>query len=196
MGQISFKIILVVPLFVLLSLSLFVFYGYDIDIVDGKLNVDSPVKMPENVIVPWSNNLFIGAKRVSAKNLTESQFSGEIDELYFYNNELKDLPITLPWQKPRFYSSYHLYPILIKTEKNFKSQKQVFNDLRKNKIGVNLHYIPIHRHPYYEDLNFKYGDFPVAEKFHQEALSIPIFPNLQEEELDYVVSVLRKVLIK
>jgi UDP-4-amino-4,6-dideoxy-N-acetyl-beta-L-altrosamine transaminase len=114
----------------------------------------------------------------------------------FYNNELKDLPITLPWQKPRFYSSYHLYPILIKTEKNFKSQKQVFNELRKNKIGVNLHYIPIHRHPYYEDLNFKYGDFPVAEKFHQEALSIPIFPTLQEEELDYVVSVLRKVLIK
>ena len=56
--------------------------------VDGKLNVDSPVKMPENIIVPWSNNLFIGAKRVSAKNLTESQFSGEIDELYFYNNEL------------------------------------------------------------------------------------------------------------
>ena len=72
--------------------------------VDGKLNVDSPVKMPENVIVPWSNNLFIGAKRVSAKNLTESQFSGEIDELYFYNNELTvseikqlidDAPLTL-----------------------------------------------------------------------------------------------------
>ena len=72
--------------------------------VDGKLNVDSPVNMPENVIVPWSNNLFIGAKRVSAKNLTESQFSGEIDELYFYNNELTvseikqlidDAPLTL-----------------------------------------------------------------------------------------------------
>lgn len=113
----------------------------------------------------------------------------------FYNSKLRDLPITLPWQNPSFYSSYHLYPILIKQGSNLKPQKQVFNELRENKIGVNLHYIPVHRQPYYENLNFKYGDFPISEKFHKEAISIPIFPTLQEEHQEYVISIIKKIII-
>ena len=72
-----------------------------------------------------------------------------------YNTELKNFPLTLPWQSPSSYSSYHLYPILIKKKPGLKSQIQVYNELIENNISANLHYIPVHRHPYYKNLGFK-----------------------------------------
>ena len=62
----------------------------------------------------------------------------------------------------------------------------------KNNIEVNLHYIPVHRHPYYENLGFKKNDFPVAEKFHQEAISIPMYATLKDEDREYIIKTLRK----
>jgi len=73
----------------------------------------------------------------------------------YYEKKLKDLPLIRPWQSPNNYSSYHLYPILIKPNLIFKTQKQIYTELRKNDIQVNLHYIPVHRQPYYENLGFK-----------------------------------------
>ena len=112
-----------------------------------------------------------------------------------YDDELKKLPIITPWQTTEAYSSYHLYPLLIKN-KNIKSQRKIYHELIKNKIGVNLHYTPVHRHPYYESLGFKKNDFPESEKFHCEALSIPIYFSLTNEEQKYVIEVLKKVIIK
>ena len=111
----------------------------------------------------------------------------------YYNDELKELPLTTPWQAPYSDSSYHLYPILINSTKCGKSQRQVYDELRKNDIAVNLHYTPVHRHPYYANLGFKKNDFPVAEKFHQEVISIPIYPSLQDKHKDHVVKTLRNV---
>ncbi len=111
----------------------------------------------------------------------------------YYNNELKDLPLTIPWQAPYAHSSYHLYPILINSNKCGKTQRQVYDELRKKDIAVNLHYTPVHRHPYYANLGFKKNDFPIAEKFHQEVISIPIYPSLQDKHKDYVVKTLRNV---
>jgi UDP-4-amino-4,6-dideoxy-N-acetyl-beta-L-altrosamine transaminase len=111
----------------------------------------------------------------------------------YYDTELKNLIVTVPWQAPNVYSSYHLYPILIKANLNFKTQKQVYDELRKNDIGVNMHYIPAHRHPYYEQLGFKKNDFPVAEKFHQEAISIPMYAALQDEQQAYIVKILKNI---
>ena len=87
----------------------------------------------------------------------------------YYDTELKDLPITTPWQAPNTYSSYHLYPILIKSKLGLKNQRQIYDELRNKNIAVNLHYTPVHRHPYYENLGFKENDFSIAEKFHRES---------------------------
>ena len=114
----------------------------------------------------------------------------------YYDTELKNLPLTIPWQSPNAYSSYHLYPILIKNNLDNKTQKQVYNELRENEIAVNLHYIPVHRHPYYENLGFKRNDFPIAEKFHREAISIPIYSSLTKEKQKTVIEVLKLVIKK
>ena len=109
-----------------------------------------------------------------------------------YDTELKNLSLVTPWQAPNVYSSYHLYPVLIKNNFNNKSQRQVYDELIKNNIAANLHYTPVHRHPYYENLGFKKNDFPVAEKFHQEAISIPMFAMLKNEDQKYVIETLKK----
>lgn len=111
-----------------------------------------------------------------------------------YDSELKNLPLITPWQQPHVYSSYHLYPILIKDNLSPKTQRQVYNELIKNNIIVNLHYIPVHRQPYYENLGFKKNDFPIAEKLHKEIISIPIYPSIQVEQQDYVLETLKKAI--
>jgi len=112
----------------------------------------------------------------------------------YYNDELKCLSLVLPWQEHNVYSSYHLYPILIKGNLVKKTQIQIYNELRKKNIGVNLHYIPVHRHPFYKNLGFKKADFPVAEKLHKEIISIPIFPTLKKDHQKHVIDILRKTI--
>ena len=74
------------------------------------------------------------------------------------------------------------------------SHKEVFNQLRKNSIGVNLHYIPVHTQPYYQSLGFNQGQFPRAESYYRDAISIPLFPSMTNEQQDLVVNVISKVL--
>ena len=112
----------------------------------------------------------------------------------YYNNELKDLPLIIPWQSFNSYSSYHLYPICIQTKDSGLTQRQIYDQLIKNNIGANLHYTPVHRHPYYENLGFKKDDFPIAEKFHLEAISIPIYAALENVQREYVVKTLRRLM--
>ena len=112
----------------------------------------------------------------------------------YYNTELKSLPITTPFVLPNFYSSYHLYPILINKNSEFFNQRKVYDELRINKIGVNLHYMPVHRHPYYEKMGFKENDFPNAENFSKQVISIPIYPLLNDKDLKYIIETLKKVI--
>lgn len=111
-----------------------------------------------------------------------------------YNQKLAVLPLTLPYQLPETYSGLHLYVIRLQLDKITKTHKQVFNELRDNGIGVNLHYIPVHTQPYYQELGFKKGDFPLAENYYQEAISLPLFHIMSIEQQDEVVAVLSKVL--
>jgi UDP-4-amino-4,6-dideoxy-N-acetyl-beta-L-altrosamine transaminase len=104
-----------------------------------------------------------------------------------YNELLADLPITLPWQHHESYSAYHLYVIRLQLEKIKPSHLQVFETLRSKDILVNLHYIPVHTQPYYQNMGFKFGDYPEAEKYYQEAISIPMHPSLTLEEQEFVV---------
>jgi UDP-4-amino-4,6-dideoxy-N-acetyl-beta-L-altrosamine transaminase len=109
-----------------------------------------------------------------------------------YNEALKGLRIITPWQAPETYSSYHLYPIRIREPLCKKSQRQVYDALWQNGISANLHYIPVHRQPYYEKLGFKTGKCPEVEQFHREVISLPIFPELEKEDFSRVCQLLRE----
>ncbi len=111
-----------------------------------------------------------------------------------YDRLLQDLPLTLPWQHPDTKSSWHLYVIRLKLDKISKTHRQVFEELRRAKIGVNLHYIPVHTQPYYQQLGFKYGDFPQSEQYYQEAISIPLYYGLKECNQERVVNTIREAL--
>ena len=111
-----------------------------------------------------------------------------------YDSLLKDLPIKRPYQSQDSHSSMHLYPIQIDLNVIEKSRKQIFNELRKGDIGVNVHYIPIHIQPYYSKLGFKLGDFPNAEAYYNRTLSIPIFNSMTSEQQDKVVYALKLAL--
>jgi UDP-4-amino-4,6-dideoxy-N-acetyl-beta-L-altrosamine transaminase len=111
-----------------------------------------------------------------------------------YNQLLADLPLTLPWQHPDSYSAYHLYVIRLQLDNIQRSHLQVFDALRAKDIMVNLHYIPVHTQPYYQQMGFKQGDYPVAERYYREAISIPMHPSLTQGEQDYVVSSLKEAM--
>lgn len=111
-----------------------------------------------------------------------------------YNALLADLPVITPWQHPDGYSGLHLYVIRLQLDKIQRSHLEVFNELRAHDIMVNLHYIPVHTQPYYQQMGFKQGDFPKAEKYYSEAISIPMYPTMTVEQQDEVVSVLKRAL--
>ena len=112
-----------------------------------------------------------------------------------YNNELASLPIQLPWQHPDTFSSYHLYIIRLDLDRIEKSHPQVHDELCDLGILVNFHYIPVYRQPFYEEMGFKKNYCPESERYHEQALSIPMYPTLTAEEQDRVISMLKKVII-
>jgi UDP-4-amino-4,6-dideoxy-N-acetyl-beta-L-altrosamine transaminase len=112
-----------------------------------------------------------------------------------YNKLLIDLPIVTPYQDLNSYSALHLYPIQIDLSKVNKSRVQIFTKLRENDIGVNVHYIPIYRHPHYVQLGFKKGEFPNSESYYSKAISIPIFHTMTSVQQDKVCNALREVLL-
>lgn len=105
-----------------------------------------------------------------------------------YDEALADLPITLPSQLSDNYSAYHLYPIRVRNG----CRSAVFDALRTAGVGVNVHYIPVHMQPYYQKLGFEEGDFPVAEAYYREAISIPMFHLLSNEQQERVISAVKE----
>ena len=97
-----------------------------------------------------------------------------------YDELLSDLPVLIPWQHADSYSSLHLY--VIRLDLSAIIHREVFERLRMNGIGVNLHYIPVYRQPYYARMGFNPSDFPEAERYYAEAISLPIYPSLTEEQ--------------
>jgi len=111
-----------------------------------------------------------------------------------YDELLIDLSITTPYQDLNSYSALHLYPIRIQIDKVKSTRKEIFEALRKNDIGVNVHYIPVHTQPYYENMGFRKGDYPNAENYYESAISIPLFHVMTFEQQDQVIAALEKVL--
>lgn len=107
-----------------------------------------------------------------------------------YNERLSNFKITIPWQHSDAISSYHLYPVRIKESLCGRTQKEVYEIFHKNNVCVNLHYIPIYLHPYYEAKGFKEGYCPESELYFQEAITLPIYPTMSAASFERIISVL------
>lgn len=111
-----------------------------------------------------------------------------------YDALLRELPVVTPWQHPDGYSGLHLYVIRLPVDRVGHSHREVFESLRAQGIGVNLHYIPVHTQPYYRQFGFRPGDFPEAERYYREAISLPMFSAMTEGQQDEVVAALGRAL--
>ena len=107
-----------------------------------------------------------------------------------YDLELAGLPLKLPIVESQSQSAWHLYMV----ELTQHDRLDVYQQLHDKGVGVNVHYIPIHLQPFYQQLGFKQGDFPLSELFYQNALTLPLFPSLTDPEQTKVVDVLHAVL--
>ena len=114
-----------------------------------------------------------------------------------YTRELADLPLQLPRQPDFAYSAFHLYVIRLHISKiDPLSHLDVFQALRDRGILANLHYIPVHIQPYYQNMGFAWGDFPNSEAYYRSAISIPIYPTLGEASQTQVIVALHEILAK
>ena len=112
-----------------------------------------------------------------------------------YNDLLADIPVTRQYLSENCYSAMHLYVIRLASEELSKSRKQIYSELKNVGIGVNVHYIPLHTQPWYQAMGFQTGDYPEAEDYYKQALSLPMFPGLSDKQLKFVVSELGKILV-
>ncbi len=111
-----------------------------------------------------------------------------------YDKLLAGLSVRTPQQAPDTNSSWHLYVVRVDFGKAGLSKQELFEKMRAYGIQLNLHYIPVHLQPYYEKLGFQQGDFPVSEKYYEEAFTLPIYYELTDEQQEEVVASLRDVL--
>tara|TARA_E500000318_G_scaffold111120_1_gene128570 strand:+ start:4593 stop:5765 length:1173 start_codon:yes stop_codon:yes gene_type:complete len=104
-----------------------------------------------------------------------------------YEELLGDTLVIRPGKHPDAYSSLHLYIVRLPAGAMKTSHREVFENMRAEGIGVNLHYIPVYRHPYYQSMGFKRENFPEAERYYAEAITLPIYPDLKPEQQAEVV---------
>lgn len=110
-----------------------------------------------------------------------------------YNEIFEDNPyFDVTIEKVNSKSAYHLYPILL-NDNLIKYKKEIFAKLRLKGLGVQVHYIPVYKQPYYQNLGFKNDECPVCEEFYKKEISIPMYPTLSDEDLEFTRDVLYKV---
>jgi len=111
-----------------------------------------------------------------------------------YDVALRDLPLQLPTIKPENRSAFHLYVVRMAPRFRRRTHRQVFDELRRRGIGVNLHYSPVHLQPYYRQLGFGRGQYPESEAYAESALTLPLYPSMTEAQQDSVVGALEETL--
>lgn len=111
-----------------------------------------------------------------------------------YNELLKDLPIRTPYRCECANPSWHLYIARIDFTKIGFTKKELFARMKEKGVMLNLHYIPVHTQPYYQNLGLKFGDYPVSENYYEEAFTLPLYYDLTDEMQDYIISVLSEII--
>jgi perosamine synthetase len=113
-----------------------------------------------------------------------------------YNDAFKDLPeIVTPYEKKDVRSAYHIYVIQLQLEQLRVDRKTIFDALRAENIGVQVHYIPVHYQPYYrKHSRYKKGDFPQAERYYERAITLPLFPRMTDQDVEDVIEGVHKII--
>ena len=111
-----------------------------------------------------------------------------------YEKLLAGLPLRLPLQAGYSNSSWHIYVVRVDFDKVKLSKKEIFEKMKEHGVALNLHYIPVHTQPYYEDMGFKKGDFPISEKYYEEVMTLPLYYGLTDKEQENIAEKLKEVL--
>ncbi|MCH8282375.1 MAG: DegT/DnrJ/EryC1/StrS family aminotransferase, partial [Chloroflexi bacterium] len=113
----------------------------------------------------------------------------------YYTEALAELPgIVTPIERPETKSAWHLYPVRIQLDRFGSGRKELFQALRAENIEVNVHYIPVHLHPYYRRrFGHQDGEYPMAEAAYESLISLPLFPGMLEQDAQDVIQAMRKV---
>jgi UDP-4-amino-4,6-dideoxy-N-acetyl-beta-L-altrosamine transaminase len=112
----------------------------------------------------------------------------------YYDEVLVDYSVKSQYVPENCYSGSHLYIIRLMLDKIKKSRLRIFNEMRSEGIGVNVHYIPVHLQPYYQRMGFKQGDYPKAEEYYQQALTLPLYPDMTSQQVEQVTQTLITVI--
>jgi dTDP-4-amino-4,6-dideoxygalactose transaminase len=103
--------------------------------------------------------------------------------------------VILPVERDYVKSVFHIYVIQLRSEKLKVGRKEVFEALRAENIGVNVHYVPVHLQPFYRrEFGYQRGDFPVAERYYDRAITLPVFPRMSDKDVEDVIKALEKVI--
>ncbi|MEH7106773.1 UDP-4-amino-4,6-dideoxy-N-acetyl-beta-L-altrosamine transaminase [Bacillus sp. JJ1764] len=112
-----------------------------------------------------------------------------------YNVAFSDIPqVTIPYQHPDSDSSWHLYVLKLDLNQLSCDRKTIFETLLSHNIGVNVHYLPVHLHPYHKQLGYKKGDFPRAEQLYESIITLPLFPAMEEKDVHDVIKAVKETI--
>ncbi|MEK7080441.1 MAG: DegT/DnrJ/EryC1/StrS family aminotransferase, partial [Patescibacteria group bacterium] len=111
-----------------------------------------------------------------------------------YNKAFKNIKeIILPTEKDYVKSAWHIYPIQVQGV----DRKKIFDDLQKQGIGVQIHYMPLHLYPFYKNkFRYKKGDFPKAERYYERAITLPLFPKMANKDIQYIINSIKKIIYR
>ncbi|MFC2742125.1 MAG: UDP-4-amino-4,6-dideoxy-N-acetyl-beta-L-altrosamine transaminase [Selenomonas artemidis] len=112
-----------------------------------------------------------------------------------YDELLREMPLTTPYVMETAEPSWHIYVVRLDFARITKTKEQIFSEMKERGIVLNLHYIPVHLQPYYEQLGFAKGDFPHSEAYYEEALTLPLYYDLTDAQQDEIIAALREVLM-
>lgn len=128
-------------------------------------------------------------KRLSEFIVRRREYAG------MYTSAFRNLEgVLCPSETPISSSSWHLYVLRLQTEKIKAGRREIFAALRRENIGVNVHYIPVYLHPYYQQLGYKKGLCPRAEAVYEEVISLPLFPAMTRQDVSDVIAAVNKVI--
>ena len=112
-----------------------------------------------------------------------------------YNEAFAEMKeIITPAEEEYVKAAYHIYVIQLRTEKLTAGRQEIFEALRAENIGVNVHYLPVHLHPYYQrKFGYKIGDYPRSEAYYERAITLPLFPKMSDADAENVIKAVREV---